>query len=487
MTLRHWALVLFLLLAALPGLACEDAQQVAGCQCGCGGTPRPYCAHRDCACAKTGLALPKEADRLTAGCQCGCGGTPRPACAHKGCVCSQTTMDGKPAAVFQDPTQGDTSVAGCSCGCGGTPRPYCAHRGCVCSSTGAAPAEKADALSKGCQCGCGGTAQPACAHRGCQCAETSLAGGQAPKFLDPTAPGATAAACQCGCGGTPRPACAHRGCLCGQTDAADPARAATLAAGCQCGCGGTPQPACAHRDCQCAKVDMQGKPAGAMRTGPDVVALAQLASTGVRLVGDGATTSHTTLQLSNPGKEALTVSIPAYTQFAPRDAAMQALTTVEPALATVPPGETVEVRLETVCSSRRSQPPPGKQGGVYSVTEPPPYVQSIVETSLQLAERGAYDSVPMSRCKALQTVRQMALWMEAAGKSPDPGDQVTPETVAEQVYTQLGKRPEELTPKQREQVEEGAQNIFEAVDLTVKTSREGGTSGRCVCPEQAAR
>lgn len=482
MTARLWVILVLWVLAALPVLACEQGQRVAGCQCGCGGTPRPICAHRDCACAQTGLALPKDADPLTAGCQCGCGGTPRPSCAHKACVCAQTTMDGKPAALFQDPTSGEKSVAACSCGCGGTPRPYCAHRGCACGSTGAATTEKADPLTRGCQCGCGGTPQPACAHRACKCAETDLTGARAPKFLDPTAPGATAASCQCGCGGTPRPACAHRGCLCAQTEAAKPADARRLAAGCNCGCGGTAQPGCAHKNCQCAKVDMEGRPARPYRGNPPVVALAELASAGVRLVGDGGTTSHATMELRNPGKEALTVSIPAYTQFTPTDAAMQSLTTVEPTLATVPPGQTVAVRVETVCSSRRSQPPPGKQGGLYSVTDPPPYVQAIVETSARLADRGAYDGVPMTRCKALQTVRQMALWTEAAEMSTNPGDQVTPQAVAEQVYAQLGKRPEELTPKQREQVEEGAQNIFEAVDLTVKTSRETGSSSRCVCP-----
>jgi hypothetical protein len=210
------------------------------------------------------------------------------------------------------------------------------------------------------------------------------------------------------------------------------------------------------------------------------VALADLAGSAVRLIGDGGTTSHTYLQLSNPGSRPVTVKIPAYTQFSPQDPSAQALTTVRDGLATVPAGQTVEVRLETVCSGRRSQPPPGPQGGLFRLTQPPPYVLSIVETSLRLAEQGAYDQVPMPRCKALETVRQMALWYEAAQGSPSPADQVTPQTIAEQVYRQLGKAPEELTPREREQVEQGSQNLFEAVDLTVKTSRQGAPS-TCTC------
>lgn len=50
------------------------------------------------------------------------------------------------------------------------------------------------------------------------------------------------------------------------------------------------------------------------------------------------------------------------------------------------------------------------------------------------------------------------------------------------LYTQLGKKPEELPPQQREQVKQGARNIFEAVDLTVKASRESSPSSTtCKC------
>ncbi|MBM3461889.1 MAG: hypothetical protein FJX76_07300 [Armatimonadetes bacterium] len=58
---RWCLLVLFAILAALPALACDESEHVATCQCGCGGTPRPYCAYRDCVCAKTRLALPQDA------------------------------------------------------------------------------------------------------------------------------------------------------------------------------------------------------------------------------------------------------------------------------------------------------------------------------------------------------------------------------------------------------------------------------------------
>lgn len=78
---------------------------VQNCQCGCGGSPRPYCAHKDCACANTGVATVEAAMELTVGCGCGCGGTPRPYCAHRACQCANLALDGSQVEPFVDPLQ----------------------------------------------------------------------------------------------------------------------------------------------------------------------------------------------------------------------------------------------------------------------------------------------------------------------------------------------------------------------------------------------
>ena len=92
-------------------------------------------------------------------------------------------------------------------------------------------------------------------------------------------------------------------------------------------------------------------------------------------------------------------------------------------------------------------------------------------TARQLAAQGSYDGVPMTRCKALSTVQQLTLWKFAAEDSTNPEDQVTKEGFKSTFYEQLGKTPEDMTDKQKEQVDEGIDNLFNSVDLTAKTAR----------------
>jgi hypothetical protein len=434
--------LLFILLLA-PAWACEEGS-VARCQCGCGGTPRPYCAHKDCQCAKSKIATVEAAEKLTAGCQCGCGGTPRPYCAHKGCQCASTNIEtGQQAPLFTtNPAEATETAKGCSCGCGGTPRPYCAHRDCACAKT-VKPAI-ANALAAGCGCGCGGTPRPYCAHKGCQCASTSVDTGET-----------------------------------AQNAFQDPMVISKKAKKCKCGCGGTPRPTCAYKECVCADTKSVHKPEGRL------VSLAESPQAGsVRLVGDGATTSHSTLELNNPTDETLAYQVDDFIQFSPEDPSNQALTCTEEAVCSVPPGETVHARLDTVCSDVKSKPPPGEGGAGYAVTQPPEYVEPVVTVAREMAEDGAFDELPMTRCKATSTVSQLALWKFASEGSENPEDQITKEGFQEELYRQIGKTPEELPPEQREKVEEGVDNIFEQVDFTMKNAKDrmGSVGGNaCIC------
>lgn len=419
---RWFLLLLFLCRLAS---ACEHGS-VARCNCGCGGTPRPTCAYRECVCAKTGLATPEAAQVYSAKCQCGCGGTPRAYCATKNCQCAQTNLEtGKLAPPFVDNTGKESSVARCSCGCGGTPRAYCATKNCVCAQTNAAPLERAVALSARCQCGCGGTPRAYCATKNCQCAQTSIETGQPASrpFLDP---------------------------MLADTK------------GCACGCGGTPRPTCAYKECVCAKTNAAQKPPG------QLVALGQP----VRLLGDGQATAHSTLELTNPGAQPVAYQVNAFTEFKPDRAGDQCMCSVEEAIVPVPPGATVQARLDTCCSDTKSKPPPGKEGGRYQPGPAPPHVEPILSAARELADQGALDNVPMTRCKAQATVGQLALWTEAARTSGKSEDQVTVEGFKATFYEQLGKKPEDLSKEQREQVDSGINNLFNAVDLTSKKARQ---------------
>jgi hypothetical protein len=206
-----------------------------GCTCGCGGTPRPYCAHADCKCAQGKQIIGDSATAVGKGngCACGCGGTPRPGCAYKDCKCSQAKL------ILRDNTGTVLAGNGCTCGCGGTAQPACAHKDCKCANAKVIRTSTYDEVSK-CACGCGGTPKPTCAHKDCACANTD-----AVRTAD------AVSKCTCGCGGTPKPTCAHKGCVCAQTNAIRVA--ADAISKCTCGCGGTPKPTCAHKDCVCAK------------------------------------------------------------------------------------------------------------------------------------------------------------------------------------------------------------------------------------------
>jgi hypothetical protein len=86
--LAYWGCVLLLGLSAVWLVDRANvlaAHPPAGCTCGCGGTPRPFCAHRCSGNPCTGTSAKQEsspAADAAKGCACGCGGTPRPACAH---------------------------------------------------------------------------------------------------------------------------------------------------------------------------------------------------------------------------------------------------------------------------------------------------------------------------------------------------------------------------------------------------------------------
>jgi hypothetical protein len=85
-SLVSWGCVLLFSLVALwvaVGTIALAGHPAAGCACGCGGTPRPFCAHRCNGDPCTGKSKTEAPGADAAkGCTCGCGGTPRPACAH---------------------------------------------------------------------------------------------------------------------------------------------------------------------------------------------------------------------------------------------------------------------------------------------------------------------------------------------------------------------------------------------------------------------
>jgi hypothetical protein len=93
-SLASWGCVLLLSLVVLwvaVGTIALAGHPAAGCTCGCGGTPRPFCAHRCSGNPCTGTSkAPESGADAAKGCTCGCGGTPRPACAHscKGDPCT---------------------------------------------------------------------------------------------------------------------------------------------------------------------------------------------------------------------------------------------------------------------------------------------------------------------------------------------------------------------------------------------------------------
>jgi hypothetical protein len=128
----------------------------------------------------------------------------------------------------------------------------------------------------------------------------------------------------------------------------------------------------------------------------------------------------------------------------------------------LPPRGAGRATLGTLCVDSRSEAPPGPQPRACTPQEGAPEALHLWNTCLRLAQEGRFPDLPIVKARQAPTVAQLALWARRG--------EITREEVRQNVFAQLDLTEKEATPEQRQEVERGVDNVWQAVDLTLKES-----------------
>jgi tetratricopeptide (TPR) repeat protein len=196
-----------------------------------------------------------------------------------------------------------------------------------------------------------------------------------------------------------------------------------------------------------------------------------------KLKGDGQSTSKVELVLTNKTSQMLRVVIPANEVFRPNTSLVQTMMVTRDRVVSIPAGGTVTAELPTMCVSTKTIKPPPPEGVEFEIGSYPDAdvwkdLASIVEASKQLNRSGAYDHTMFARERREATISQLAVWALLGKKSTNPEDQVTPKVIADDTLDKMGLKREQLPKEKLEMFEKGIDQIFLAVDLTIKKSKE---------------
>lgn len=194
----------------------------------------------------------------------------------------------------------------------------------------------------------------------------------------------------------------------------------------------------------------------------------------MKLIGNGTTTSHVDLNLTNNTDHSLTVSIPSGQVFSPANPSKsQYMMAVDDTEACIPAGGECSISaLPTVCISSKSTPPPG-QSDTYSAGGYPNWEQlqtfrSMVQIAHANETAGRFNHVPIAESRRANTISQLAIWMTQADITSKPQDQITKQSIENDLLRATGTAAGSLTLKQQKQFDDGVNKIFLAADLTCK-------------------
>lgn len=216
-----------------------------------------------------------------------------------------------------------------------------------------------------------------------------------------------------------------------------------------------------------------------------------------KVKGDGVTTSHVRLLVTNKSNAPLKVVIPANEILKPNISGVQNMMIIKDMFMSVPVGQTAILQVPTVCASVKTVPPPPADGVEFSAgnyEDPAVWKQlsGVIAASHDIERKGGYAGVPMAG-NAKEQIAQLAVWRLLGLKSGAPQHQVTPQTIQSDllnaVSEQVKKNPSVLTQlgggysldnkgnlvvaeKQRKTIEDRCNTIFNAVDLTIRRSTE---------------
>lgn len=167
-----------------------------------------------------------------------------------------------------------------------------------------------------------------------------------------------------------------------------------------------------------------------------------------------------TLIVRNLGKQGERFVLPAYAVLS--HPSQQDVMTLESKSLAVPPGGQVQCRVGYLCVGRRSEKAEGKEyqwvaEGDHSASV---RARSLWETCKSLQSNGDLPPTPMLPAVQLRVISQYAYWCEQ-------GD-LKKEDVRQLLIASLSPEPEK-----EPEVEKAVDNIWESVDLTLKTEKAG--------------
>lgn len=196
-----------------------------------------------------------------------------------------------------------------------------------------------------------------------------------------------------------------------------------------------------------------------------------------QLSGDGITTSHVRLLLTNTGKDYLRVVIPAHEVFRPNSANVQMMMSTRDKIVSLSPETTAVFDIPTVCASVKTIKPPGKEGTSFEVGSYPDLetwkdLAGILAAAKRLDKEGAYENLLSKRETRQSTIGQLAIWMFLGKRTGRSEDAVTREAIGSDLLDQMGINRSQLSSEKLARFDKGVDEIFQATDLTLKRGKE---------------
>lgn len=179
-----------------------------------------------------------------------------------------------------------------------------------------------------------------------------------------------------------------------------------------------------------------------------------------KLQGDGVRTDRVKFQITNKSEESLTFTIPKFTVF--KKVGSQSIMLLSDKELTIRPRKTATTTLATMCVGKRAETPPGESATYTAHQDPEASTQvgALFQRAEEKHEGGYFPPLPLLPAQQIPTVVQLAFWQQSEG--------LTKDEMKAEVIRQLELDPTALTPEEEEEVEEGSDNIWEAVNLCQK-------------------
>lgn len=177
------------------------------------------------------------------------------------------------------------------------------------------------------------------------------------------------------------------------------------------------------------------------------------------LTGDGRSPLRTQILVTNRTSAPLRVHLAPGTVFG--DPQRQDVMLVEDRVVDLPPRGAAKATMSTLCVGGRAEEPPGAQACAYAPQAPAEGgALALFRTCQALAEAGRFPDLPLPKGRQAPTVAQLALWARRG--------EITKQDVRENVFDGLDLTEKDATPEQRREVDRGVDNLWQAVDLTMK-------------------